>query len=186
MLRGKSLVGGLFLFGAVVSVCAMAPLAGQGPEWQFNVQSATPLELPPWLPRDSLRAALFYDADSPAGVAGFLADFNQDGTLDYVFRVSLDACGTNCEYVLVDGASHAMLGRVGGSVVVVRGPVVNGYPIILSYSHSSADAGRWSTSVFDGQRYMFIGSVYLMGESLRRHFETLREIPYWPPPNRSR
>ncbi len=173
----------LLLLGPVFTGGAMTTLAAQGPEWQFTAQSATPLELPPWLPRDSLRAALSYYEDSPAVVAGFLADLNHDGTQDYVFRASLDVCGTNCEYVLVDGESHRTLGRVGGSVVFVRLPMINDYPVIQTYGHSSADAGSWSTSVFDGQRYVFVGSVSLEGVSLRRHFETLREIPFWPPPD---
>lgn len=162
---------------------AMTTVAAQGPEWQFTVQSAAPVELPPWISRDSLWAALAYE-DSPAAIAGFLADLNHDGTEDYVFRVSVDVCGTNCEYVMVDGASHETLGRVGGSVVVVGLPMINGYPVVRSYGHSSADAGRWSTSVFDGERYVYVGSVYLEGESLRRHFEGLREIPFWPQPVR--
>lgn len=158
--------------------------ASQGPEWQFNLQSATPVELPSWMSRDSLRAALYYERESPAPVAGFLADLNQDGTPDYVFRVSLDSCGSNCEYVLVDGLTHETLGRVGGSIVYVRPPVINGYPTVQSYSHGSADSGHWSTSVFDGASYVFVSGVEVEGESLRRLFETLREIPYWPQPAR--
>jgi hypothetical protein len=179
---GQSAV--LVLLGLVVTMGPLTTLTAQGLEWRFSAQSAGIVALPPWLPRDSLRASLSYYEDSPATVAGFLADLNDDGTQDYVFRVSLDVCGSNCEYVLVDGASHRTLGRVGGSVVVVRPPMINGYPVIHAYGHSSADAGRWSTSVFDGQRYVFVGSVYLEGVSLRRHFEALREIPFWPPPNR--
>jgi hypothetical protein len=46
-------------------------------------------------------------------ITGFLADLNQDGTEDYVFNTSLDACVTNWEYLPVDGASHQSLGWVG-------------------------------------------------------------------------
>lgn len=171
----------LLLIGLGTSEGALNPLSGQGLEWQFTVQSAAPLELPPWLSFDSLWAALSYE-DSPAAVAGFLADLNHDGTTDWVFRASLDVCGSNCEYVLVDGARHLTLGRVGGSVVVVGLPLINGYPVIKGYSHSSADAGLWSTSVFDGERYVTVERVFLEGESLRLLFESLREIPFWPPP----
>jgi hypothetical protein len=173
----------LLLVGLGASAGALTTVAAQGPEWRFNVRSAAPIELPPWLDRDSLGASLGYEY-TPEVVAGFLADLNHDGTEDYVFRFSLDVCGTNCQYMLVDGASHQTLGMVGGSVVVVRLPIINGYPVIHSYGHSSADAGIWSTSVFDGEGYVFVGGVYLDGELLDRHFESLREIPYWPPPNR--
>jgi hypothetical protein len=43
---------------------APAPLSAQGQEWQFSAQSAGPLDLPDWLSRDSLRAALSYDEES--------------------------------------------------------------------------------------------------------------------------
>ncbi len=172
----------LLLVGLGTYGGALTTVAAQGPEWRFNIQSAAPVELPTWLDRDSLGASLGYEY-TPDVFAGFLADLNHDGTEDYVFRVSLDACGTNCEYVLVDGARHQTLGTVGGSIVFVRLPVINGYPVIQYYAHSSADAGYWSTTVFDGERYVFVGGVYLEGELLDRHFESLREIPYWPPPN---
>lgn len=162
------------------------PLSAQGQEWQFSAQSAGPLELPDWLSRDSLRAALSFDEESPEVIGGFLADINQDGTQDYVFRFSIDTCGSNCQYSLVDGHTHQRLGTVGGSVLVVRLPVINGYPVIQSYGHSSADAGYWSTSVFDGRSYVSVSSIYLEGESLKWLFDTLREIPYWPPPSTPR
>ena len=172
----------LLLVGLGTSGGALTTVAAQGPEWRFNVQSVAPIELPPWLDRDSLAASLGYEY-TPEVITGFLADLNHDGTEDFVFNVSLDACGTNCEYVLVDGASHETLGPVGGSIVFVRLPLINGYPVIHSYSHVSADAARWSTSVFDGERYVFVGVVYLEGELLDRHMDSLREIPYWPPPH---
>jgi hypothetical protein len=80
--------------------------------------------------------------------------------------------------------SYQLLGQVGGSIVFVGLPLINGYPVIHRYSHVSADAARWSTSVFDGERYVFVGGVYLEGELLDRHMEGLRETPYWPPLNR--
>ncbi|UCG89036.1 MAG: hypothetical protein JSW71_11060 [Gemmatimonadota bacterium] len=174
----------LLLVGLGTSGGALTTVAAQGPEWHFNVHSVAPIELPSWLDRDSLAASLGYEY-TPEVITGFLADLNQDGTEDYVFNTSLDACGTNCEYLPVDGASHQSLGWVGGSIVFVRLPLINGYPVIHSYSHVSADAARWSTSVFDGERYVFVGVVYLEGDLLDRHMDSLREIPYWPPPDGS-
>ena len=159
-------------------------LAAQGSEWQFTAQSAAPVSLPDWLASDSIRTRLSYDEDPSEAVAGFLADLNLDGTPDYVFRASLQACGSNCEYLIVDGQTRSVLGRVGGSVLFVGPPLVNGYPVIRAYGHSSADSGRWSTSVFDGLRFVAVNTVYLEGESLTRLFETLKDIPFWPPPNK--
>lgn len=159
-------------------------LAAQGSEWRFSAQSAAPITLPSWLASDSLRTALSYNQEPAGAVAGFLADLNLDGTFDYVLRASLEVCGSNCEYLLVDGQTRSALGRVGGSVLVVGPRLVNGYPVIQAYGHSSADSGRWSTSVFDGERYVAVSTIYLEGESLTRLFETLRDIRFWPPPDK--
>jgi len=66
--------------------------------------------------------------------------------------------------------------------VVVRPPVINGYPVIQVYGHSSAEAGFWSTLVFDGGAYVAVATVYVEGLSQTRLFETLRGLPYWPAP----
>ena len=88
------------------------------------------------------------------------------------------SCGTNCQYPLVDGRTHRALGTVGGSVVVVRAQVINGYPVIQVYGHGSAEARHWSTLVCDGAAYVAVGTVYLEGLSQARLFETLRHVPY--------
>jgi len=168
---------GLLVLGARATVAV-----AQGPEWQFSHQSAAPIRVPSWLPADSLRAALSYDVDSTEAIAGFLADLNRDGIQDYVFRFSRAVCGTNCEYALVDGRTHRALGTVGGTVVVARPPVINGYPIIQAYGHSSAEAGYWSTLVFDGRAYVAVATMYVEGPSQTRLFDTLRGMPYWPTP----
>ena len=171
----------LISLGAVLLLGGRATVAvAQGPEWQFGYQSAVPIRVPSWLPVDSLRAALGYDIDATEAIAGFLADLNRDGVQDYVFRFSRSVCGTNCEYALVDGRTHRALGRAGGTVVVVRPTVINGYPVIEAYGHSSVDAGYWSTMVFDGRAYVAVASVYVEGISQTRLFESLRGIPSWP------
>lgn len=53
------------LLGFLLAAGAMTPLGAQGPEWQFSAQSAAAAEVPPWLSRDSLRAALSYYEDAP-------------------------------------------------------------------------------------------------------------------------
>lgn len=175
-------IGAVFCLAAVLSASgATPPLAAQPTEWHFTAQSARPVPLPSWLVSDSLRAALGY-VDPSRPVAAFRGHINHDGTVDYVLRASVSVCGSNCEYILVDGKTRSVLGRVGGSAVFVGPPTVNGYPVIRTYGHSSADSGRWSVSVFDGERYVVVSSVYLEGESASRLFETLRDIPFWPTP----
>jgi hypothetical protein len=168
----------------VISWGSLILAASQGSDWRFSYSSAAPITLPVWIRADSLRAALSYEAGE--SVAGFLADLNGDGTDDYVFRFSRATCGTNCEYLLVDGRTRRRLGTVGGSVVVIHSPGINGYPTVHSYGHSSADAGYWSTSVYDGQAYVTVSSVFVEGTSRTWLFESLEKIPYWPPLRRER
>ena len=172
----------LILLGAMFAHGGRATAVAQGREWRFGYQSATPIRVPDWLRVDSLRAVLSYDVDSTEAIAGFLADLNRDGVEDYVFRFSRTGCGTNCEYALVDGRTHRTIGRVGGSVVFVGPVVINGYPVIRGYGHSSVDAGEWSTAVFNGQTYEFVGSVFVEGSSQARLFRSLEHVPFWPPP----
>jgi hypothetical protein len=175
-------------FLMLVVPCAVVLLVGgeavalaQGTEWQFSYESAKPVRVPDWLRGDSLRAALSYGPDSSEVVAGFLADINRDGIQDYVFRFSRTACGTNCEYALVDGRTRREIGRLGGTVVVVRPRVINGYPVIETYGHSSVDSGYWSTAVYDGSMYVAVASHYIEGPSQQQFFDSLRGIPAWPP-----
>jgi hypothetical protein len=179
---GRMTAWAFFAVTPVFGPCATA--AAQGPEWQFAFQSAQPVAIPTWLNADSLRSALAYD--STEAVAGFLADLNRDGTLDYVFRYSRTVCGSNCEYLFVDGLTHRALGTLGGSVLVVRQPSINGYPVIHTYGHSSVDAGYWSTAVFNGRAYTSLGTVYVQGPSQEQLFRTLEAIPFWPPPTEQR
>ena len=171
----------LIFLGTVLLLGGRATVAvAQSPEWQFSFESATPIRVPTWLRNDSLRSAMSYDIDSTEAIAGFLADLNRDGVQDYIFRHSRTGCGTNCEYTLVDGRTNRTLGTVGGTVMVVRPQVINGYPVIQNYGHSSADSGYWSTLVFDGRAYVGVSTVYVEGPSQERLFETLRGIPHWP------
>jgi hypothetical protein len=70
---------------------------------------------------------------------------------------------------------------VGGSVVFVRGRLINGYPVINAYGHSSADSGYWSTSIYDGRQYVGVDAVWLSGIALERHFEQLSHVRHGPP-----
>ena len=65
--------------------------------------------------------------------------------------------------------------------MVVRAPVINGYPVIQAYGHkASAEDGYWSTLVFDGRAYVAVATMYVEGLSRTRLFDVLRDVPYWP------
>jgi len=164
---------------AFLSLLPPAPAGAQGLEWSFDAGTTSRVELPAWLPADSLRAALEYDAAD--SVMGLVVDLDRDGVDDYVFQYSRNVCGTNCQYQLIDGRTRRSLGLVGGSVVFVRATVVTGYPVINQYGHSSAESGYWSTLVFDGHEYVAVSTVWLSGEALERLFSELQGISHGPP-----
>lgn len=164
----------------LVLLAASRPVLAQYPEWSFDAQAAHAIETPGWLSADSLRDALFM-YDSGEEIRGLVADLNRDGVTDYILQYSLTTCGTNCQYELIDGATHRSLGTTGGSLVYVGPRVINGYPVIAQYGHSSADSGTWSTLVFDGSQYVSVSSVWLEGAALEQHFERLKDVPYGEP-----
>jgi hypothetical protein len=163
---------------AFLALLLPAPAGAQGPEWSFDAGSTSSVEIPEWLPADSLRAALDYEATD--AIRGLVVDLNRDGIDDYVFQFSQNVCGTNCQYQLIDGRTRRSLGLVGGSVVYVRATLVNAYPVINQYGHSSAESGYWSTLVFDGREYVAVSTVWLSGEALERLFRELQGIAHGP------
>jgi hypothetical protein len=165
---------------AILSTAFLArPARAQGVDWSFDASTSSPVDLPAWLPADSVRVALGYEGTDR--VIGMVVDFNGDLVRDYVLQFSRAVCGTNCQYALVDGKTRRSLGVVGGSVVFVRGRLINGYPVINAYGHSSADSGYWSTSIYDGRQYVGVDAVWLSGIALERHFEQLSHVRHGPP-----
>jgi hypothetical protein len=146
-------------------------------DWAFTVQSTAELELPDGSSIDSTLGYLDYQPGEP--VFGLLADLNGDGTDDYVIRSSIRICGTGgCSYTLIDGKRLERRGEVFGNPIVIRQQTMNGYPVINTYSHSSADSGTYGTFVFDGDEYVLVSRVYLSGESLATLFEEINHIPH--------
>jgi hypothetical protein len=169
-------------FAAVALVLSLAgPAAAQTPSWSFNAGSVEPIEIPEWLDADSLRDALSFEPGSGEVLHGLFADLNGDGVDDIVLRFSLDVCGTNCQFEIIDGVTRRSLGLVGGSMVFVGDRSINGYPIIYQYGHSSADAGTWSTLVHDGRKYVDVGYVRLGRDGLEWLSEQLTDVPRGPP-----
>jgi hypothetical protein len=158
----------------VVSALAM-PAAAPGQGWQFGYDAASPIAVPSWLRVDSLRQALGYEPGEQ--LAGFRLDLNGDSVPDLVLRFSRNVCGTNCQYALVDARTRRTLGVVGGTVIVIHTKLLNAYPVIDCYGHSSAESGYWSSWVYDGHEYVAVSSVYVEGESQAKSFEAIRDVP---------
>ncbi len=167
-------------FGLAVTVLFLTfgvSLYAQEGDWAFTVRSGAALELPN---SPSVEAALAYLEYLPGEpVVGVLADLNRDGADDYVIRSSTRLCGTaGCPYALIDGKRGERLGEVFGNPIVVRHQLINGYPVINAYGHSSADSGTYGTFVFDGKDYVLVSHVSLSGDSLAELFQEINQIPH--------
>ena len=146
-------------------------------DWAFTVQSGAELELPKSPGIESALGYLDYQPGEPA--FGLLADLNRDGTDDYLIRSSTRICGNaGCSYALIDGERLARLGQVFGNPIVMRGQLINGYPVINAYGHSSADSGTYGTFVFDGDEYVLVSRVHLSGGALAELFAEIDQVPH--------
>jgi len=175
--KGWSMSSKLRVAVAILCMTVGASLHAQEGDWAFTVKSGAALELPE---SPSIAAALAYlDYQPGEPIVGLRADLNQDGTDDYVIRSSTGLCGTGgCSYALIDGSRLERLGEVFGNPVLVRGRMINGYPVINAYGHSSADSGTYGTFVFDGKEYVLVSHVSLSGASLAELFDEINQIPH--------
>ena len=105
----------------------------------------------------------------------YVADINGDGTEDYLVESSKRLCGTGgCLYALIEGKSKKRVGDFFGSPILILDQKINGYPVIQSYGHLSAESGSFVTYVFDGKQYQIVSNVTVSGKSLEELFENLQ------------
>ncbi len=98
-------------------------------------------------------------------------DLNQDGFDEHIV---LSVCGTGgCVNTIFDGISNNDIGTTFGEPTVVSDEVINGWPVLITYSHRSADSGILSTSVFDGKKYITVSSVMLYDKSVNEYFDSI-------------
>jgi len=162
---------------ALLLGCAAQASAQDVPDWAFTIRSGGVLQLPAGPAFASALGYLDYQPGEP--VFGLLVDLNRDGTDDYVIRSSHRICGhAGCSYVLLDGKRLERLGVIFGNPIVVRGQMINDYPVINAYGHASADNGTYGTFVFDGEEYVLVNRVYLSGDPLETLFDEIDEVPH--------
>ena len=107
----------------------------------------------------------------------FHYDFNRDGIKDYFVESWKSLCGTGgCLYALVDGKTKKRIGDFFGAPILVLDQRINGFPVIQSYGHLSADSGDFTTYVFDGAKYQVVSRVYVEGKSLEELFKKLEQF----------
>jgi hypothetical protein len=115
--------------------------------------------------------------ESAQAVLGFDVDFNGDGKPDHVIRGSVDYCGTGgCSLWVIDGATKKLIAALFGRPLIVHTARINSWPVLSTYSHSSANSGSFSTYVYDGQRYQQISSVMLYDQAVSELFELLSSV----------
>lgn len=167
----------LFLY--FLSFLFISSSIAQKKDWGLDASLPKLTKIPEWIDADSLRDALEYDSTNE--IRGLIVDLNEDGTNDYIFECSLNVCGSNCQYYIIDGKTHRSLGLVVGSVIYFRKQFINGYPVINQYGHSSAESGYWSTVVYDGNKYVAVNDIWVTGETADSLFRELKNISFIPP-----
>jgi len=102
-------------------------------------------------------------------------DLNNDGHDEHIL-ISFPLCGTGgCVKVILDGISNKYIGSLFGNPIAVSDVKINGWPVLIIYSHQSADSGIVSTFVFNGVKYVAVSSVMLYGKSVDEYFKDIKE-----------
>jgi hypothetical protein len=161
---------------ALIAVYAAAvAIAQTGRGWRFDSADVVTITLPTSVDPDSLEL----DYDDGQHVLGRTVVLNDDGIADFFVRAAPTLCGAtgNCPLIIIDGRSQRVIGRVGGSSVVVSERRVNAYPILETWWSTSAEAGEHSTYEFDGQRYELRARETLDGVRRERLIEEWRTLP---------
>ncbi len=113
-------------------------------------------------------------------VKGVHADLNGDGTDDYLVQGTM--CGTGgCPCVVYNGRTHAKIGDVFGSMIIVRAETTRDSANIDTYSYLSAQAGTVTSFVFDGESYVVKSRQQAEGQLVQDLFAGWQQIPRWQP-----
>jgi hypothetical protein len=109
-------------------------------------------------------------------------DLNNDGFDEHIL---LSVCGSGgCVNTIFDGISNSDIGTIFGQPTVVSDKIINGWPVLIAYSHQSAASGVLSTYVFDGKKYITVSSVMLYDKSVDEYFDLIKKW-YNPQINRT-
>ena len=113
--------------------------------------------------------------DAPDSASGATVDLNRDGRPDLIVRGAPSLCGNGgCPYIVVNGATGEIIGRVAGGPLYVLGTDVHGYAVIAGYSHMSAESATWTTYAFDRTKYKLESSKEFKGPALDSLTTSLR------------
>ena len=113
--------------------------------------------------------------DNGEAPLAYEADFNGDGTIDYLIRSSDRLCGTaGCPYVLIDGKAGRVIGEFFGGVAILR-QRINSYPVIQTVSKYDINATHVMTFVHDDGRYRQVAYALLERRGMDKWFTGLKQ-----------
>ena len=143
------------------------------PKYQLGQDSGVPLTLSPEVLK-SLRAMDWHREE----IKGVTIDLNEDKVNDYIVMSDSNMCGTGgCSYDIIDGKLNSVIGQIFGNPVFIFDQKVNGFAVLHTYSHSSAESGSYSSFVFDGKAYDSVSCINLIGDSVDELFKRYKNVP---------
>jgi hypothetical protein len=155
-------------------------MAQKGRGWRLSSADVVAIALPTSVDPDTLDL----DYDDRESVLGRTVVLNDDGIADFFVRAAPALCGAtgNCPFVIIDGGSGRLLGRIGGNSIVVSERRVNAYPVLETWWSIGAEVGEHSTYQFDGRRYELTARETLSSVRRQRLIEEWRGLPRLPNP----
>jgi hypothetical protein len=148
--------------------------------WALTMDAVAPIH-----PPSALRASVLDQLEYESGdtIKGIAVDLNRDKLVDYIVQSAPSLCGTGgCIYLVIDGRTKAVIGRVFGDPLYVHEHAARGFPDISAYSHLSAAEGSYSIWRFQHGEYRQTSSRSMHGATLDSLIHSLERIPSWPRP----
>lgn len=109
--------------------------------------------------------------------ASLSVDINYDGANELIVKSNDGTCGTGgCFFSVFDGKTGRNLGEQFGGMLYFHEPLINGWPVLEVYGHSSAESGTFATWVMEGGRYLAVADVFLQGALLKQHVDKLQSM----------
>ncbi|HTM31389.1 MAG TPA: hypothetical protein VL263_08795 [Vicinamibacterales bacterium] len=165
----------------LIAVCVTpSTIAQKVRGWRLASADVAAITLPTSIDLD----ALDLDYDDRESVLGRTVVLNDDAIADFFVRAAPALCGAtgNCPFVIIDGRSGRLLGRIGGNSIVVSERRVNAYPVLETWWSISGETGEHSTYEFDGRAYELTARETLSSARRQRLIEEWRELPRLPNP----
>ena len=148
--------------------------------WALTMDAVAPIHLPSALRTGVLDQLEYEPGDTIKGIA---VDLNRDKLIDYIVQSAPRLCGSGgCVYLVIDGRTKTVIGRIFGEPLYVHQHVVQGYPDISAYSHRSATEGSYTIWRFQHGEYRQTGSRSMHGATLDSLIHSLGRIPSWHGP----